>query len=125
MLAPNTPTSPNPNAKIPILTLLSNTATPLAKDFLSTFLANWLLILCLFFSVFAGSYLGASTANTAAEWSWANANGYAPESKGVYITKSVPGHLGAMVWGVLAWEWNLVFGNWFVGAGTRVPLSPG
>ncbi|KAI4737395.1 hypothetical protein E4T50_12139 [Aureobasidium sp. EXF-12298] len=125
MLAPNTPTSPNPNAKISILTLLSNTATPLAKDFLSTVLANWLLILCLFLSVFAGSYLGASTANTAAEWSWANANGYAPESKGVYVTKSVPGHLGAMVWGVLAWGWNLVFGNWFVGAGTKLPLSPG
>lgn len=125
MLAPNTATSPNPNAKIPILTLLSNITTPLAKDFLSTFFANWLLILCLFLSAFAGSYLGSTTANTAAEWSWANANGYAPEGKYVYVGKSVPGHLGAMVWGVLAWGWNLVFGNWFVGAGTKLPLSPG
>ncbi|KEQ68895.1 hypothetical protein M436DRAFT_57564 [Aureobasidium namibiae CBS 147.97] len=122
---PSSPLTPPPGTKVHVFDLLSNTATPIAKSFVATALANWQIILCCFFTVFAGSYLGSATANTAAEWSWANANGYAPEGKYVYVGKRVPGHVLVMFWGVIAWCWNLVFGSWFVGAGARQPLSPG
>ena len=121
----NSPATPPPGTKNHVHHLLFDTAEPMAKSFLATALANWQLILCCFFTVFAGSYLGSATANTAAEWSWANANGYAPEGKYVYVGKRMPGHVIRMFWGVAAWWWNLVFGGWSVGAGHKQPLSPG
>jgi len=108
-----------------VFDLLSNTAKPIARGLIDTALANWQLMFCCFFTVFAGSYLGSATANTAAEWSWAHANGYAPEGKFMYVGKRVPGHVLSIFWGVIAWCWNLMFGGWFVGAGSRQPLSLG
>lgn len=119
------PPTPSPGTRVHVLELISDTATPIAKSFIATALANWQLVLCCFFTVFAGSYLGSATANTAAEWSWANANGYAPEDKYVYVGKRMPGRVLSVFWGVIAWTWNLVFGGWYVGAGVRQPLSPG
>lgn len=122
---PSSPVTPPPGTKMHVFDLLSNTAKPIAKSLLATALANWQIILCCFFTVFAGSYLGSATANTAAEWSWAHANGYAPEGKYIYVGKRMPGHVLALFWGVIAWCWNLLFGGWYVGAGMRQPLSPG
>lgn len=119
------PATPPSGTKTHVYDLLSNTAKPLAKSLLATVLANWQLMFCCFFTVFAGSYLGSATANTAAEWSWANANGYAPEGKFIYVGKRMPGHVLSMFWGVIAWTWHTMFGGWFVGAGSKQPLSPG
>jgi hypothetical protein len=126
MLAPSTPTTTTPpDRKQNLSTLISATLTPLLQDILSTGLYYWPLLLLCFSTVWTASYLGSAAANSAAEWSWAHANGYAPENKYVYVGKSVPGHLGKMVWGLVGLVWNLVFGGWWVGAGSRLPLSPG
>jgi hypothetical protein len=126
MLAPSTPTlTAPPDRKQNLSTLISATLTPLWQDILSTGLYYWPLLLLCFSTVWTALYLGSAAANSAAGWSWAHANGYAPENKYVYVGKSVPGHLGKMVWGLVGWIWNLVFGGWFAGAGSRLPLSPG
>jgi hypothetical protein len=120
--SPNTPTSPPPDAKQHILTLLSATFHPIWQDFSTK---DILLYLLYWFTMYTAGFLGASAAASSVEWRWANANGYAPEIQAVYVGKSVPGHLVRMVWGVLAWGWNVVFGDWYVGAGKALPLSPG
>jgi predicted nucleic acid-binding Zn-ribbon protein len=119
--SPNTPTTPA-DAKQHILTLLSATFHPIYKDWSTK---DILLYVLYWFTMYAAGFLGTSAAGSAMEWKWANANGYAPESQYVYVAKSVPGHLVRMVWGVVAWGWNVVFGGWWVGAGKALPLSPG
>jgi predicted nucleic acid-binding Zn-ribbon protein len=120
--SPNTPTTPPADAKQHILTLLSATFHPIYQDWSTK---DILLYVLYWFTMYAAGFLGTSAAGSAMEWKWANANGYAPESQYIYVGKSVPGHLVRMVWGVVAWGWNVVFGGWFLGAGTRLPLSPG
>ncbi|KAG9571604.1 hypothetical protein KCU79_g130, partial [Aureobasidium melanogenum] len=72
------------------------------------------------------SYLGFAIAFSSAEYSWAHANGYAPENKFVYVGGAVPRQIIGFILGVLGWLWNLVFGGgWSVGGGGRLPLSLG
>ncbi|CAD0111573.1 unnamed protein product [Aureobasidium uvarum] len=115
---PSTSSYPNePQSPAHIITAL----IPFIQDLVAEILLHWRLILILY----SAAYLGASSANTAVEWSWANANGYAPENKYLFVGKAMPGHVGAMVWGVVGWVWSLVFGHWGLGAVVRLPLSPG
>ncbi|KAG9605342.1 hypothetical protein KCU77_g911, partial [Aureobasidium melanogenum] len=71
------------------------------------------------------SYLGFAIAFSSAEYSWAHANGYAPENKFVYVGGAVPRQMIGLILGVLGWLWNLLFGGWSVGGGGRLPLSLG
>ncbi|KAH0164499.1 hypothetical protein KCU67_g5119, partial [Aureobasidium melanogenum] len=72
------------------------------------------------------SYLGFAIAFSSAEYSWAHANGYAPENKFVYVGGAAPRQIIGFIFGVLGWLWNLVFGGgWSVGGGGRLPLSLG
>jgi hypothetical protein len=121
-ISPNTPTTPPADAKQHILTLLSAAFHPIWQDWSTK---DILLYVLYWFTMYAAGFLGTSAAGSAMEWKWANANGYAPEGQFVYVAESVPGHLVRMVWGVVAWGWNLVCGGWFLGAGKALPLSPG
>lgn len=119
----NTSTSPSPQLGRPALI---TTALPtFLQDITTDAVTHWRLILLWFLTSYSASYLGSSMANTAAEYSWAHSNGYAPENKYIYVGSRVPGKLVAMVWGVVAWLWNLVFGGWVLGAGSRQMPSPG
>lgn len=117
----STPSSAQPEKSILITTALPT----FFKDITTDALTRWRLILLWFLTSYSASYLGSSMANTAAEHSWAHANGYAPENEYIYVGSRIPGQLFAMIWGVAAWLWNLVFGSWVLGAGSRQMLSPG
>ncbi|KAH0339559.1 hypothetical protein KCU81_g7158, partial [Aureobasidium melanogenum] len=71
------------------------------------------------------SYLGFAIAFSLAEYDWAHANGYAPENKLFYIGAAVPRQIIGVVLGLMGWLWNAVFGEWSLGGGGRLPLSPG
>ncbi|KAG9959713.1 hypothetical protein KCU61_g7252, partial [Aureobasidium melanogenum] len=71
------------------------------------------------------SYLGFAIAFSSAEYSWAHANGYAPENKFVYVGGAVPRQIDGLILGVLGWLWNLLSGGWSVGGGGRLPLGLG
>jgi hypothetical protein len=126
--APPTTTAP-PDRRQNLSTLISLTLSSLYADLISeiqSYTRRDILVWSLYWiSMFSATYLGSASAISAAEWKYASVNGFASEDQWVYVGKKVPGHVVKMVWGLVGWVWNLVFGEWWVGAGNRLPLSPG
>jgi hypothetical protein len=130
MLAPSTPTTTAPpDRKQNLSTLIFLTLSSLYADLISeiqSYTLRDILVWSLYWIfMFSATYLGSASAISAAEWNYASVNGFASEDRWVYVGKKVPGHVVRMVWGLVSWVWNLVFGEWWIGAGSRLPLSPG
>ncbi|CAD0095997.1 unnamed protein product [Aureobasidium mustum] len=114
---PSSTSSSNTSPELDIPALLTTFCRNIAID---AFQYWRLILLCVL-----ASYIGSLLAAASGEYSWAHANGYAPENRYFFVAGSVLRQLFGILWGLLGWVWYLVFGGWFVGAGVRLPLSPG